>query len=532
MGNCCTISEKKSASPAEKIKEKIWNKTENIISYCSEERTGENFFIFEKSLQGQIGQLACLFIQLFLMSLQERFNYSKWLEGNLYYKGDLISRKIKTVYGEVCFWRNYLIRKEKKSGGFYPLDAFIGLTRDGFSPLVMNLSTRLATRVSFSVSVLLFKYFYGWSPSSKTVKELVLGMGRDSSIYMEHAKAPEGDGEILVIEADGKATPTATEEELKKRRGKRKKNKSTCNCARHRSKHKRQCRCKKKRRKKGDKSKNGRSITLIAMYTLKRGEDGRLHGPINKKIWGSYAPRKIMFAWARRQATKRGFPPETNKRIHIVVDGEKCLYYGLSKLFPQASFALDIRHLEEKLWAVGRTFHKEGSEKLEQWVKEKQEFLYTRRAALLLTDLENIRKTLSRRAKRDKSKIEAVDNLIQYMQPRLNMMNYQKLIEEDLVIASGIIEGAARYVIGERMDCGGMRWIPERAEALLRLRCIELNGDWDNFFQWGYERWIDKMKRGDKVIIRKEKPDNLPDINFFTHSDFKNNESEELPNVA
>ncbi len=71
-------------------------------------------------------------------------------------------------------------------------------------------------------------------------------------------------------------------------------------------------------------------------------------------------------------------------------------------------------------------------------------------------------------------------NLITDMKPRLGMMNYQKLIEQDLVIATGIVEGAARYVIGERMDCSGIRWIPERAEALLRLKCIELNGDYSS----------------------------------------------------
>ena len=98
------------------------------------------------------------------------------------------------------------------------------------------------------------------------------------------------------------------------------------------------------------------------------------------------------------------------------------------------------------------------------------------------------------------------------MEPRLSMMEYQKLIEEDLVIATGIVEGAARYVVGERMDCSGMRWIPERAEALLHLRCIELNGDWDHFFQWSYEHWIEKMKQGEKVIIRQENPDELPGI--------------------
>ena len=525
------LKEENSVS-VEVLKQRVRNKTEKIIGFCCEEKVKENFLGFEKLLHSQIRQLACLFLQLFLMSLQEKFNYNQWLKKGLYYKGALISRKIKTIHGEVRYWRNYLIKKEKNNGGFYPLDMMVGLTSDGFSPWVISLATKLATRVSFSASVLLFKSFCGWSPSGKAIGELVLGMGRDSSLYMEYTEAPKDDGEVLVIEVDGKATPTATEEELNKRRGKRKKNKATCNCSRHRSKHKRQHRCKKKRRKKGDKSKNGRSITLVVMYTLKRGEDGRLHGPLNKKVWGSYAPRKVMFAWARRQATKRNFPPQTSKRIHVVIDGEKCLYDGLSSLFPKASFALDIPHLEEKLWAVGRTFHKEGSQQLEQWIDEKREFLYTGKTTLLLINLKNIRKSLSKRAKRDKSKIETLNTIIQYMEPRLDMMNYQKLIEEDLVIASGIVEGAARYVVGERMDCSGMRWIPERAEALLRLRCIELNGDWDQFFKWGYQRWINKMKLTEKVIIRKEKPSNLPNFDSFAISDFHNKESEELPDVA
>ena len=287
------------------------------------------------------------------MSFQEQFDYSSWLEEGKYYQGNLVSRTIKTIYGDVRYWRHDLVRKG--GGGFYPLDAGIGLTGDGFSPLVMSLATRLATRMSFSASVLLFRGFYDWAPSSEALQHLIIGMGKDSGTYMEQAPAPTDDGEVLIIEVDGKATPTATEAELQKRRGKRHAKPHVCGCARHRSKAKRACRGKKKRRQPGDKSKNGRSITLVVMYTLKRGDDGRLHGPINKRVWGSDAPRKVMIVWARRQATQRGIPPETDKRIHIVVDGETCLYGGLSILFPQATFALDIRHGEERLWKVGRT---------------------------------------------------------------------------------------------------------------------------------------------------------------------------------
>ncbi|MDM8563851.1 hypothetical protein QUF54_10910, partial [Candidatus Marithioploca araucensis] len=84
------------------------------------------------------------------------------------------------------------------------------------------------------------------------------------------------------------------------------------------------------------------------------------------------------------------------------------------------------------------------------------------------------------------------------------------LLEEDLVIASGVVEGAARYVVGERMDCSGMRWIPERGEALLRLRCIELNGDWDSFFYWGYQRWLKKLRPAKRVVIKTNEHLELP----------------------
>ncbi len=181
---------------------------------------------------------------------------------------------------------------------------------------------------------------------------------------------------------------------------------------------------------------------------------------------------------------------------------------------------------------MGHHFHKEGSEELAQWVEEKIEMLYTGRVAELLGELRRLKAGLSARAKRDRSKREAVSNLLKYMEPRQEMMHYQKLMEKDLVIASGIVEGAARYVVGERMDCSGMRWIPERAEALLRLRCIELNGDWDDFFAWGYEAWMERMRLGEKLIIRQEKPDPLPKPSNVTVSDEVQDEQEPYDNVA
>ncbi len=499
-------SETETPSSVEELENKIRSECEKIIDECRKEREEINFFRFEKDLWVMVSHMGCLFFQLFLMSFHEKLSYGKWTDSGLYYlKNPPIPRTIKTVFGKVRYWRTYVVRKAG-GGGFFPLDIVLGLTRDGFSPWVMSLSAKLATRVSFGTAVILFRCFYGWSPSSESLEHLVLGIGREAADYMEVVDPPEDDGEVLVIEVDGKAVPTATEEELEKRRGKRKKQPSCCK--RHRGKAKRKSR-KRKRRKKGDKSKNGRSATIVVIYTLRKGKDGQLHGPVNKQVWASFRCRKAMLEWARRQATKRGFPPGTDKRIHIVVDGEKCLRDGLSILFPEATFALDIRHLEEKIWKVGRAFYAEGSDELEEWVEEKRSLLYEGRAEELISQLEEMEKSLSKRAKRDKGRREVLADILRYMKDRTDMMAYQKLIEEDLPIATGIVEGAARYVIGERLDCSGMRWIPERAEALLHLRCIELNGDWDSFFEWGYGRWLERLRQKENVLVRTDEPIDL-----------------------
>lgn len=495
---------------SDEIKEQIRSKSESIIDFCTQDHDGITFYYFEKELMALVYQLGCLFFQLFLAVRHEKLDYAKWTDSNEYYaRKKPIGRKIKTVFGPVRYWRTYLVKKCNLSHGFHPLDSVLGLTRDGFSPFIMSLAVRLATRVSFATCTILFKNFYDWSPSTDAIEELVLGIGREAGPYMETVDPPDGEGEVLVIEPDGKATPTATEEELAKRRTKRDKNKKSC-CQRHRGKEKRKG-YKRKRRKKGDKSKNGRSATIVVMYTLKRGSDGFLHGPINKRVWASYAPRKVMLEWIRREATRRGFPPDTNKRIHIAVDGEKCLKNGLENLFKNATFALDVRHVEEYLWKVGRAFHKEGSDELIEMVHELQDLLYQGKSSEIVARLKELDKGLSKRAKRDDKKREILATVIKYMEPRIDMMKYKEYREEDLPIATGIVEGAVRYVIGERMDCSGMRWITGRAEALLQLRCIELNGEWDKFFEWGYERWQAKLAEEKKVIIRTNKPMELPD---------------------
>lgn len=484
---------------------RIHQHVSGCIESCQHPPSGETFYPAEKRIIQAVYQFGVLLLRLYIASAHRRVDYEPWLEEGTYYLNKVLRyRTIKTFFGEVSYGRYYLAHKA--GGGLYPLDKALALTRDGFSPQVISLAVLLTTRMSFSAARNVFLRFCLWAPSTEATERLVLGLGRQASPYMaaSHDRYTD-DGDVLVIEIDGKATPTATDEELKKRRGKRaKKTTCRCGCQRHRGACQRKKSTRRQRRAKGDKSKNGRSITLVAMYTLKRGEDGLLHGPINKKLWGSYRARKDMMKWAREQALLRGFDPATNPNIHIAMDGEKTFYQRLSRAFKKASFVLDIRHLEEKIWEVGRTFHPEDSDALAQWVEAHRTRVYAGQAAQLLKTFKTLLGTLSKTAKRDENKRDKLSKLIYYMKIRLPMMRYKHYKENDLPIATGVIEGAARYVVGERMDCSGMRWIPQKAEALLHLRCIEINREWDRFFDWAYHQWEDELAKGKDIFIRTD----------------------------
>ncbi len=73
------------------------------------------------------------------------------------------------------------------------------------------------------------------------------------------------------------------------------------------------------------------------MYTLKRSADGQLHGPLNKKLYATFAGRKAAALWARAEATKRGFGPETTKRVQIIIDGAKSLKNTSRRYSPRPS---------------------------------------------------------------------------------------------------------------------------------------------------------------------------------------------------
>lgn len=494
--------------------------TEGLLGFAMAETdpgSNETFKEFERALLPRIFALARLLIALFLCVREQRecggLPERPVVGGRRFQRRPPQPRNLHTYFGAVRYWRTYLrgpvvqgIRK-----GFHPLDAALGLTADGLSFQLLSLAARLATKLSFAQVQLTLTWFLLRAPSTEVIEQTVLGLGRRTAEWVEHAPAKEGDGEVLIVQFDSKGAPTATNTELSRRRGKRKNR--PARCRRHRGRDHRGRHPKKPRRKKGDKSKNARMATLVVMYTLRRGDDGKLHGPINVWRYASFAPKRHAFEIARREADKRGFKRGSGKLVQVLTDGDDDLAVYVKQHFPEAIHTLDVIHVSEKLWAAGECLYPEGSEELSTWVDQQKQRLYDNDVEAIL---EHLRKRLSAippTGPGNKGRRERLEKVIGYMDKRRAQMNYRDRLKQDLEIATGMVEGAVKYVIGNRFDHGGMRWIRERAEALLQLRCIELNGDWDRFVDWVHDdmRAV-ALAQGTRLRLQQRTPSALPTL--------------------
>ena len=267
------------------MQHQLHHQLDQIIRFCLSDPAPTSFLDFEKTLLALLRSLGCLLIQLFLRARHDRLDLTTWTKTRGYRLSyDTAPRTLKTTCGPVTYFRSFLVPRRGGGPGVHPLDVELGLTRDAYSPLVIGWFCRLATRVSFRLAGSLGAMFLGGAPPVSAIEEWVLGLARPAFVYLSTGPLPEDEGEVLILEIDGKAAPTATEQELKRRRGPRSPHSRGCDCGcqRHRGRVRRQRRGRQPRRNKVDKSKNGRSATLVVMYTLRRGVGGRSHGPCNK----------------------------------------------------------------------------------------------------------------------------------------------------------------------------------------------------------------------------------------------------------
>ena len=67
-------------------------------------------------------------------------------------------------------------------------------------------------------------------------------------------------------------------------------------------------------------------------------------------------------------------------------------------------------------------------------------------------------------------------------------MRYDEYLAAGYPIASGVIEGACRHLVKDRMERAGMRWVLSGAQPMINLRSIPISGLWDEFIAYRIQK--------------------------------------------
>ncbi|MCP5070593.1 MAG: hypothetical protein GY946_28855, partial [bacterium] len=118
--------------------------------------------------------------------------------------------------------------------------------------------------------------------------------------------------------------------------------------------------------------------------------------------------------------------------------------------------------------------------KLKEWVESRQDELRDDDVDGVLKALQAARAAIPRTGPGTAARRKNVDKAITYIENHRDYMAYGELIKQGLVIGTGNIEGAAKY-IGRRIDGPGMRWSTERSEHVLALVCVTASKEWKGF---------------------------------------------------
>jgi hypothetical protein len=144
---------------------------------------------------------------------------------------------------------------------------------------------------------------------------------------------------------------------------------------------------------------------------------------------------------------------------------------------------LDLMHVNPRLWEAAHLFHPEGSDEATQFVRQRMLRVLQGKTRDVIAGL---RQTGTERSLRG-AKAARLRKLCKFLEKNLHRMRYHTYLRAGYPIATGVIEGACRHVIKDRMERAGMRWKIPGAEAMLELRTISANGDWEPFQSYRIE---------------------------------------------
>lgn len=186
-------------------------------------------------------------------------------------------------------------------------------------------------------------------------------------------------------------------------------------------------------------------------------------------------------------ASRAGFEALADRRRWVaLVDGNRhqidCIEAQAERRKVKVAVVVDLIHVLEYLWGAAWCFFVEGDRAAEEWVRD-------RALAVLEGKARDVAAGIRRRATAAglaKAKRKKADECARYLANKAPYLDYPTALAAGWPIATGVIEGTCRYLVKDRMDITGARWSVEGAEAVLKLRAVRANGDFETY--WGFHR--------------------------------------------
>jgi hypothetical protein len=213
----------------------------------------------------------------------------------------------------------------------------------------------------------------------------------------------------------------------------------------------------------------------------------RLRASLIRDAAGTSKPSyQEIFGWMASEVRTRN--PEAQKPIILLMDGQHSLWdAGLTHL-PEQHFPvteiLDLLHACGYLWEAAHLFHPVGSAKALRFVRSRVHRLLQGEVNAVVRGL----RQQGARAPLSATRAETLEGICGYFETHSHRMAYHEYLAAGYPIASGVIEGACRHVVKDRMERSGMRWVLEGAHAMLGLRTIYLSGLWDEYMRFHIDR--------------------------------------------
>ena len=177
-----------------------------------------------------------------------------------------------------------------------------------------------------------------------------------------------------------------------------------------------------------------------------------------------------IFAEAIRRGSRRA-----DKTI-VLGDGALWIWNLADEHFPGAIQIVDLYHAREHLSELAKILYGPGTPKAKAWAD-------LRIVELDAGNVETVISSMNRLRPSTTAQQDELRRSVAYFQTNAHRMRYADFRQQGLFVGSGVIEAGCKTIAGRRLKQSGMRWTVRGANAIVALRCCELSGRWESFWE-------------------------------------------------